>query len=141
MVLVFDTATENAFIGIWDQKWLARSEFVGGRELNTLIIQKLEDTFLYSCEYKNVSDGLKKVTGVIVNAGPGSFTGLRIGLSVANTIAYTNDIPIVGIQDETDVEKVLQKGLSVLESRSVSFGGAILPHYGSEPHITQPKKG
>src|SRR5690348_3148525 len=34
--------------------------------------------------------------GVIVFKGPGSFTGLRIGITVANTVAYAQSIPIVG---------------------------------------------
>jgi tRNA A37 threonylcarbamoyladenosine modification protein TsaB len=34
---------------------------------------------------------------VIVVKGPGSFTGLRIGVTVANTIAYLNKCPIFGI--------------------------------------------
>ncbi len=135
MVLVFDTASENAFIGLWDQKWFAKEAFVAGRELNKLIIQKLQ-TVLPTTDNNALNKG---ITGIIVNAGPGSFTGLRIGLSVANTIAYTYDIPIAGVADETDTDKLLQKGKTVLESRGASFEGVVVPHYGAEPHITQPK--
>jgi tRNA threonylcarbamoyladenosine biosynthesis protein TsaB len=139
MILVFDTANENVFLGLWDDKWLTKTEFVGGRELNKLIIVKLEDTFSHSAECENFDDCFKKLTGIVVNAGPGSFTGLRIGLSVANAIAYSEDIPIVGVANETDPEKLLQKGLAVLKSRSASFEGAIVPFYGAEPNITKPK--
>lgn len=131
MILVMDTSAENVFIGLWDKTnhtWSRRDEFTGGRELNALIIKKLE---------------LSKITltGIIIAAGPGSFTGLRIGLSVANTLAYVRDIPIVAPHDSISVEGLLQKGLSMLKSRGASFGGAVRPHYGAEPHITVPKKG
>ncbi len=135
MVLAFDTSKEQAFIGLWDQKWVAQEAFDAGRELNKLIIQKLDKVLAVI----NIDTDAKALKGIIVNSGPGSFTGLRIGLSVANTIAYTYDIPIVGITEEIDIDKLLQKGKSVLESRGASFGGVVVPHYGAEPHITQPK--
>jgi len=126
-----DTANENIFIGLWDEtkaSWQNREGFLGGRELNSLIFKKLH------------IDG-QVFTGIIVAAGPGSFTGLRIGLSVANTIAYVQDIPIVAPASSISPEDLLQKGLLMLKSRGASFDEAVTPHYGSEPHITRPKKG
>jgi tRNA threonylcarbamoyladenosine biosynthesis protein TsaB len=38
----------------------------------------------------------KDVTGFVVGLGPGSFTGLRIGLSTAKGLAYALKVPIVG---------------------------------------------
>jgi tRNA threonylcarbamoyladenosine biosynthesis protein TsaB len=135
MILLLDTSAENVFIGIWDEVWLSKETFLGGRELNSLIIGKLGEVFAAS------GFNPQEVTGAIVVSGPGSFTGLRIGLSVANTLAYSLDVPIVGIKDENDYEKLLQKGLAVLKSRGASYEGAVEPQYGAEPHITKPKKG
>lgn len=39
---------------------------------------------------------LKDVHEIRVNTGPGSFTGLRIGISIANALAYTLKIPVNG---------------------------------------------
>ncbi len=39
----------------------------------------------------------RDISGVIAGIGPGSFTGLRIGLATAKTIAYSVSVPIVGV--------------------------------------------
>lgn len=40
---------------------------------------------------------IQDIEGVIVSLGPGSFTGLRIGVTVAKALAYTLSKPIVGV--------------------------------------------
>lgn len=74
------------------------------------------------------------VSGIIVFEGPGSFTGLRIGITVANALAYGQSVPIVASQGDD----WLEKGLTKL--RSGHNDQLVLPHYGSEAHITLPKK-
>lgn len=39
----------------------------------------------------------KDLSAVCVSLGPGSFSALKVGLSVAKTLAYTLDIPLVGV--------------------------------------------
>ncbi|PIR24580.1 MAG: tRNA (adenosine(37)-N6)-threonylcarbamoyltransferase complex dimerization subunit type 1 TsaB [Deltaproteobacteria bacterium CG_4_10_14_0_2_um_filter_43_8] len=40
---------------------------------------------------------IEELQGVVVCIGPGSFTGLRIGISFAKTLAFTLNIPICGV--------------------------------------------
>jgi tRNA threonylcarbamoyladenosine biosynthesis protein TsaB len=66
--------------------------------------------------------------------GPGSFTGLRIGITVANAIAYAQSVPIVGTRGEhwmADGIKRLQSGQN--DTR-------VMPYYGADPNITKPGK-
>jgi len=136
MILVLDTAAENVFIGLWDKEksaWSSKDEFLGGRELNSLIIKKLDKSFWYSQENQN------KLVGIIIAAGPGSFTGLRIGMSIANTLAYVRDIPIVAVPEIKSAEELLNKGLELLRKSEPVFEKAVTPHYGAEPHITKSK--
>jgi len=39
---------------------------------------------------------LRNITEIEVNTGPGSFTGLRVGVSVANTLGWVLRIPVNG---------------------------------------------
>ena len=39
---------------------------------------------------------IEDISEIEVNTGPGSYTGLRVGVSVANTIGWALDIPVNG---------------------------------------------
>ena len=39
----------------------------------------------------------KQLSGVAVSMGPGSYTGLRIGVSSAKGLCYANDIPLIAV--------------------------------------------
>ncbi len=143
MILVLDTHAEEVFIGLWDKKsltWVHRETFLGGRQLNSLILNRLEATFLYSQEGEDVLYTRKTdLTGIIVAAGPGSFTGLRIGISVANTLAYAMNVPVVAPVETESTKQLLQEGLNMLKSAGSQFDAAVIPYYGSDPHITKPR--
>lgn len=40
---------------------------------------------------------LDDITGISVNAGPGSYTGLRVGISIANALGFLLNIPVNGL--------------------------------------------
>jgi len=73
------------------------------------------------------------LTGLVVFRGPGSFTGLRIGVTVANAIAYAQEVPIVGTIGDDWVKAGLHR-LANGESDT-----QVTPHYGAPPNITKPK--
>lgn len=76
----------------------------------------------------------QKVKGLFVYQGPGSFTGLRIGLTVMNTASYALTIPIVGAQGDDWQAQALTRLLSGENDEIV------LPFYGADARITKPKK-
>ena len=76
----------------------------------------------------------KDVTGVIGFKGPGSYTGLRIGITVINTIADQVGSPIVGTMGEDWIQEGLNKLISGEDDQ------IILPEYGGEANITKPRK-
>lgn len=77
---------------------------------------------------------LNDLAGINCFKGPGSFTGLRIGLSVANALSYGLVIPIVGsMRDNWQVNG--NNNLLAGENHKT-----IVPKYGGEANITLPKK-
>lgn len=46
---------------------------------------------------------LKDLKAIEVSTGPGSFTGLRVGVSVANALGYSLGIPVNGKRQETEL--------------------------------------
>lgn len=71
---------------------------------------------------------------VAVFKGPGSYTGLRIGMSVANAIAYSRGIPIVARGGDKWIEQSLDDIHTGANDR------VALPEYGGPAHTTTPKK-
>ena len=68
--------------------------------------------------------------------GPGSFSSLRIGLTVANTLAWSLAIPIVDIHGDEfgSRDELYQLTLERL-SNSNNHKQSVLPVYGKEPNI------
>lgn len=74
------------------------------------------------------------IEAIGVMKGPGSFTGLRIGLTVMNTIASDRQIPIVGTSGDQWRQQALGR-LSTGENDQL-----VMPEYGAAAHITMPRK-
>jgi tRNA threonylcarbamoyladenosine biosynthesis protein TsaB len=82
---------------------------------------------------KEAGKDWKDVSGIEYYKGPGSFTGLRIGASLANALASANGVPV----SSQNGDNWIQKGINDLEAGD---GSLAIPEYGSEPHITAPRK-
>lgn len=78
--------------------------------------------------------GYKDLSGIGVYGGPGSFTGLRIGISVANALAYGLNIPIVSMSNEDWKNSVLNE-LALGHNQKIA-----IPIYGSDARVTKPRK-
>jgi tRNA threonylcarbamoyladenosine biosynthesis protein TsaB len=78
---------------------------------------------------------LQSIKGIVVYSGPGSFTGLRIGVSFANTLAYSLGVPVIGLNGID----WLAVGVDRLCS-GIGSGDTVVPNYGSDARITTPKK-
>lgn len=97
--------------------------------------RRLADELLPKIESLLVTNtySINDLTGILVFTGDGSFTGLRIGTSIANAIAYSENIPIVEAKGKDWIEYG-QEQLAVARA-----GNYVVPKYSSEPNITKPR--
>jgi tRNA threonylcarbamoyladenosine biosynthesis protein TsaB len=129
IILTLRTDKPEAEIGIYDgEKQLAYEAWQAHRELAETIHKKIAEVL------NKLSIPLEDVEGILCFKGPGSFTGLRIGLTVANALAYAQNIPVVARQDPGWLEQGI-KDLLAGQNDKIA-----LPEYGAPAHITTPKK-
>lgn len=76
----------------------------------------------------------EELNGIAVFKGPGSFTGLRIGISVANSFAYALKIPVVARPGEGWLEE------SISDLNSGKSDKTAVPEYGAPARTTKPRK-
>ena len=90
--------------------------------------ETLFDTLEAMLQAHNVN--LCDITCIGVVTGPGSFTGIRIGLSVAKTFAYVHNIPIVAVNSlEVLAYNIFDKTIDVKKVCSVMNAGAGQVYY------------
>ena len=97
MKLYIDTTDgEEIVIGIGDIRFKTEAKKEKSQKLLSFIDEKLEESDL----------SIKDINEIEVETGPGSFTGIRVGVSVANTIGWVMNVPVNGnsLRDGKSVE-------------------------------------
>lgn len=92
MILAIDTTSSAASVALINEHQLI-GEYTSNAKLTHL--QKLMpmiEHLLNNCEVS-----FNDIQSIAVSQGPGSFTGIRIGVSAAKALAQVNDMPIIGV--------------------------------------------
>jgi len=92
VLLAIDTATRTAGIALYGPDGLQVEHTWRTRANHTV---ELMPYVVRACEQQGLAPS--ELLAVGVSLGPGSFTGLRVGLSVAKGLALTLQIPILGV--------------------------------------------
>ncbi len=92
MQIAIDTSTDIASLAlVQDGEIIAELTWRCGQSHSTQLLPSLE----YLLQQTKLS--LDTATGIIVARGPGSYNGLRVGISTAKGLAFSRGIPLVGI--------------------------------------------
>ena len=153
IILTVRTDKPEAEVGLFDgQKELTYTRWQAHLELSKSIHKEIEKLFNKPAPHQNLSGAVGNrivehqvfgagssiswdgVQGIVCYKGPGSFTGLRIGLSVANALAYAQQIPIVATAGEDWIAAGIKELLAGQNNKTA------LPEYGRPANITPPKK-
>jgi tRNA threonylcarbamoyladenosine biosynthesis protein TsaB len=128
-ILAFRTDKPEAELYLYnDNKKIAGIKWEAHRKLAETIHNQIDELLNKS------SIPLSDVQGILIFKGPGSFTGLRIGFSVANALAYAQKIPIVAKSGEDWLEQGINDLLAGKNDKIAA------PQYGAPAKTTSLKK-
>jgi len=92
IVLGIDSSTDNLAVGLaTEQSTIASKVLMAPRQHGSQIINLIGQLLVEAGKTKN------DLGGVAVAIGPGSFTGLRVGLATAKGLAIGLKIPLIGV--------------------------------------------
>jgi tRNA threonylcarbamoyladenosine biosynthesis protein TsaB len=107
LILAFDTATDVATSAlVWD------GEVLGEQRSRALTVLEDVDALL---RRGGVRDS--QLEGLVVGTGPGSFTGLRMGLASARSLAFALDLPVAGVTTLAALAAGAPDALPVIDAR------------------------
>jgi tRNA threonylcarbamoyladenosine biosynthesis protein TsaB len=130
VILLIDSSKSELFIALYTQQGvrIATDVLPRGRELSKKILNDIQAAL----ERHGMT--LNDIAAIGVYRGPGSFTGLRIGITVANALADSLMVPICGEGGDDWESDCIQRITQGDNDHSIT------PEYGAMPHITQQKR-
>jgi tRNA A37 threonylcarbamoyladenosine modification protein TsaB len=131
-ILAIDTTADETGIGLMGDSRPKIVTWISHRNQSKELLPKIDKLL------KREKVNLAELKWISVNLGPGSFTGLRVGVSTANTLGYGLNIPVIGKANLNGDVTTRIETLLKLKTQTKKFK-QILPHYGRPPRITLPK--
>ncbi|RUO79577.1 tRNA (adenosine(37)-N6)-threonylcarbamoyltransferase complex dimerization subunit type 1 TsaB [Pseudidiomarina taiwanensis] len=110
IILALDTSTEMCSVALQVGNQIAERAILAPREHSQKILPFVEELL---AEFDVT---LAAVQRIIVGHGPGSFTGVRIGVSVAQGLAYSHDIPLTPV---TTLAALAQQAMRLEQAQAV----------------------
>jgi tRNA threonylcarbamoyladenosine biosynthesis protein TsaB len=107
LTLAFDTATDVATSAlVWDGEVLA--------ELSSKPVSVLEDV---DALFRQGGIRPNQLESLVVGTGPGSFTGLRMGLATGRALSLALDVPVAGVSTLRALEAGAPGALPIIDAR------------------------
>ncbi len=135
MYLIINTAYK-------DKAWIALANEEGVASVVSVVPEQnghMDPLVGIQRALKENSITLESLKGIVVNSGPGSFSSLRSGIVVGNTLSFGLGIPIVGIPMHDERPVAQSAALGIIEVKKAKVWDIVSPEYGSEPNISKPK--
>ena len=134
-ILGIDTSTNNCSVGlVSDGKILGRNAQIGRAMASEQLISLIDDLLKRTIP---ISD----IDALAVSIGPGSYTGLRIGLSSAKGLAFSRNLPVLPVPTMAVLESVARQStdrdlvLMIKSHRDLAYHTVI--HYDKPLNISE----
>jgi len=116
-LLVIDTATSACSAAVWSGDAVAASRFEPMATGHAEALIPMVSTVLAQAGL-----AVRDLDAIAVTVGPGSFTGLRVGLAAARGYALAEDLPVIGL---TTLEVVAHGARALLQPDDAALVAAV----------------
>jgi tRNA threonylcarbamoyladenosine biosynthesis protein TsaB len=128
LLLAMDTSTSTASLALFDgERVLSETTWLAGREHSTRLLVEVQIAL------DRVGMRQEELTGLVVARGPGSYTGVRVALSVAKGIAAALGVPAWGVNSLDVLGFAAQSDLPVRAVLEAGRGRYATALYRTEP--------
>lgn len=136
-ILNIETATKNCSVSLaFEGKSLAIKEMNNGGYSHAELLHKFIEEVL-----EEAGKTIDQVQAVAVSKGPGSYTGLRIGVSAAKGLCFSQDIPLISIETLSSLASTItvDEGVIVpmLDARRMEVYSAVFSSNYSQVRATE----
>ena len=107
-VLAFDTSSKALSLAILEDKRVLAETTINIKKNHSITLMPAIDFLMASLDWTP-----KDLDRIVVAEGPGSYTGLRIAVATAKTLAHTLNIELVGMSSLLSLVPYQQEGLLV----------------------------
>ena len=107
-VLAFDTSSKALSLAILEDKQVLADTTINIKKNHSITLMPAIDFLMASVDWTP-----KDLDRIVVAEGPGSYTGLRIAVATAKTLAHTLNIELVGMSSLLALVPYQQEGLFV----------------------------
>jgi len=91
LLLALDTGSDQVALALYDGQVVSEYVYDAGREQTATVLPSIRQ--LLRANRRR----LEEIGAVAVTTGPGSFNGLRVGMSIAKALCYALDVPLIGV--------------------------------------------
>ena len=135
-ILVFDTCFNKSYIVLREDNTILSSKIINSTEDNyhsAYVIPEIRNIL------KDNNIQIKDLEAIGINIGPGSFTGIRAGITIARVLAQQTNLKLIGIESLmilSKLNKTEKKSLIVTDARKNKVYTAL---YDKQNTLIKPK--
>ncbi len=120
MLLSVDSSAVTASVALTDNKKIIRNEFVNSGLTYSETLLPMVKRVMGDASFSDID-------AIAVTAGPGSFTGVRIGVAMVKGLAFSHNIPCYGISTLEAIAYNFENGIicAVMDARRMQFYNAL----------------
>lgn len=131
MILFINTSQSETRIALFDNKasLVAEKVWLSAKNQSEELLLNIDRLI----KQQNIK--LSEIKKIVTVVGPGSYTGLRVGLSTANALSFAKNVPIISLKSNFNHSQLHQ----ALSNNYLQNKRFIIPIYSRKPKITKQK--